>query len=789
MGDGLTLTGTASSTSTTRMAASLSTSTCHTLLAGSSWKSKAFSTNSTTLGLASQFMGGAGTSRQRLQTIDSPAFSELHPRSSFVLRPLLTPQQKEVLQRIQTLLARVPADLSGLHISKQEVDLLRDASQSLEELFLIVVVGEFNSGKSNFINALLGDNYCPVGILPTTENIQILRYQGKSPQEGKVDADGRSVSTQLFPYVSSQSMPSTQTFIRYLPVPWLSQANLVDTPGTNAVIREHEQLTEKFVPAADMILFVTSVERPFTESEKQFLAKISEWGKKVVIALNKADLVAPSMAWSTQAGNIDDAVDQESSTKHNLESVVDFVKSNAKNVLGHSPLVFPVSARTALRAKLALKALVDGGNTSNATKNPVPEPIANEMFERSGFADLEDYILNELTDDNKIKLKMETPLNIVDKLIRNYAQQLEARASIVWGDIETREMIQSSITEFQAELKSDFKQHLHKLENIFLRMKQASDHFMDNEVHIKNIPSLALKRNALKASYESQVCAHVNTQIDEVIHSMATWIVTRTARHAQSLAAIMQRSLGSPAAVATPLTSSTSSKVPMNVGISPDGSLNVAQQAERLRAAGVDFQQDRSQLRVDLQARCRELFDHVHREKEVARMVSAVQSSVFMTAAVELSAVGVGALVASAMLDTTGIAGAGALALTGLFIIPAQRVRAKKEMNAKIDEWHKAVEAAITAQFERELLAATSLVSDAVAPFLSWVDYESLKVRGLQHAVESIESEINALRRSIATFHNGKLSTSTNVPELPSNPKNDDSPTNSQPATPTTSAP
>ena len=65
------------------------------------------------------------------------------------------------------------------------------------------------------------------------------------------------------------------------PVEMLREINIVDTPGTNAVRREHEALTREFVPRSDLVLFITSADRPFTESERAFLQSIREWGKKV----------------------------------------------------------------------------------------------------------------------------------------------------------------------------------------------------------------------------------------------------------------------------------------------------------------------------------------------------------------------------------------------------------------------------------------------------------------------------------------------------------------------------
>ena len=57
-----------------------------------------------------------------------------------------------------------------------EISLVRDALQQLDELFLLVVVGEFNSGKSSIVNALLGGRFLAEGILPTTNEISVLKW-------------------------------------------------------------------------------------------------------------------------------------------------------------------------------------------------------------------------------------------------------------------------------------------------------------------------------------------------------------------------------------------------------------------------------------------------------------------------------------------------------------------------------------------------------------------------------------------------------------------------------------
>ena len=114
--------------------------------------------------------------------------------------------------------------------------------------------------------------------------------------------------------------------------PFLRDIHLVDTPGTTAITREHEALTQRFVPRADLILFVTSADRPFTESEHLFMERIREWGKKVVIVINKADILQ---------------------TPEDLDRIQTYVRDSVQTLLHFAPKLFPVSAKVALEAKVA----------------------------------------------------------------------------------------------------------------------------------------------------------------------------------------------------------------------------------------------------------------------------------------------------------------------------------------------------------------------------------------------------------------------------------------------------
>ncbi|MCL4732130.1 MAG: dynamin family protein, partial [Planctomycetes bacterium] len=154
-------------------------------------------------------------------------------------------QERELLRRLRDILIRHDFE-------DQLADQVSGLMHHLEELFLLVIVGEVKAGKSSFINSLLNADVCKVGAIPTTDRIHVLRY-GEAERER----------------VLEEFLLEKQ-----LPFDALRNLNIVDTPGTNSIVKRHAEITESFIPRCDLILFTTSVDRPFSETEKEFLGYI-----------------------------------------------------------------------------------------------------------------------------------------------------------------------------------------------------------------------------------------------------------------------------------------------------------------------------------------------------------------------------------------------------------------------------------------------------------------------------------------------------------------------------------
>jgi GTP-binding protein EngB required for normal cell division len=393
-------------------------------------------------------------------------------------RSFLSDREQDLRAREQELLGRLASALEAFGPDVQSTDLqrFREASEQLAGLFLLVIAGEFNSGKSSFINALLGERVLPEGVTPTTDRINLLRHG---------------------PEVTEQALEA-YLLERTHPAELLRELSVVDTPGTNAVIRRHEELTRDFIPRADLVLFVTSADRPFSESEREFLERIREWGKKIVFIVNKIDILAGA---AEQA------------------EVLAYVRDNATSLLGETPQVFPVSARRAVQAR-----------TSSDTA----------LWEQSGFDAVEEYLLRTLDQEERIRLKLLNPLNVGLRLAARYKEAAFDRLKLLSQDIEALQSIDAQLALFHQEMLRDFEPRLSRLELLLNEMEGRGQRFFDETIRLSRIRSL-LDSESVKRAFEREVVGDTPQQLDAEVGRLIDWIVERNLKVWQDVSQFVDR--------------------------------------------------------------------------------------------------------------------------------------------------------------------------------------------------------------------------------------------------------
>ena len=397
-----------------------------------------------------------------------------------MLQSMLTEEQNQLLRDEKEALAEIRLGLSHLNVPREALDTFQQAILQLDELFLLVVVGEFNAGKSALVNALLGEKVLAEGVTPTTSRVTLVKW-GEQIAEQIVDED-------LALYTH--------------PLPLLREVNIVDTPGTNAVIRRHERLTGEFVPRSDLVLFVTSADRPMTESERQFMERIRNWGKKVVLALNKTDILE---------------------SEADLQQVRSFVLEHAQQALGSTPECFPVSARLAQQAQV----------------EPDPDK-STRLRETSRLGALTDYVRATLDDTTRLRLKLDNPLGVAEHIIDQTQSVAREQADALTEDKGTVTAVESVITAYERELQTELGPRLAEVENILSRLKARGLDFFDSTMRLQRIADLA-RGDRVRAQFEKQVLADVPQQIEERVHRLIDWLVDKDIHQWQQVMNYLQR--------------------------------------------------------------------------------------------------------------------------------------------------------------------------------------------------------------------------------------------------------
>ena len=272
----------------------------------------------------------------------------------------------ELLHRLQ----RLSSTLNN-HKLKETVEGLR---KNIAEPFLFVVVGEVKAGKSSFVNALLEAEVCATDIEPCTDSIQQIVYS-ESQFVTQVEPSLRKIG---------------------LPIETLKDISIVDTPGTNTIIAEHQIITEKYIPNSDLTFFVLFAKNPYQKSAWDFLDFVSaEWRKKVVFILQQADLLKPA----------------------DLETNIERVKEYAKLKQIKSPIVFVTSA---------------------------DRELAGDR-ETSGFAPVRDYIKQMVASGEGYKIKLRSVGSTTQKIIDALANDVAALQTQLEADRKTVASIQQKI--------------------------------------------------------------------------------------------------------------------------------------------------------------------------------------------------------------------------------------------------------------------------------------------------------------------------------------------------------
>ncbi len=282
---------------------------------------------------------------------------------------------------------------------------LDEIDRGLGSPFLFVVCGEVNAGKSTLINGLFGRDLCRTNILPETD--RVLWYQFGE----------RAADVVVTPMLEE----------RHRPIGFLRDFNLIDTPGTNSIVKGHQEITLKFLPTADLILFVFPVTNPWGAATWNFISELTpECLQRVVFIIQQAD----------------------QREANDLKVILGHIKDLSMKRTGLVPPVFPVSGKLAYEAKRAT-------------------PFSAKALAASGFAELEQFISRKVCESPDRKAALDGWRGQAANALRSVEDQIEKQTVTLNVQGRFLDTIEREIDDIRERFVQRLPRHLVEVAEVF----------------------------------------------------------------------------------------------------------------------------------------------------------------------------------------------------------------------------------------------------------------------------------------------------------------------------------
>lgn len=575
------------------------------------------------------------------------------------MRQILPEQAVEALERERKLLGRVHGFLERFEPGGEEAHRVKELLDHLDDMFLLVVVGEVKAGKSSFINALLSADVLPEGPLPMTDMVHVL---GHGPDEAETQIE-------------------THVLKRTLPLDSLRRMNVVDTPGTNSPLKRHQEITESFLPRADIVFFVTSIDCPLTQTEIRLLGEIRQrWRKEIACILAKIDM-RPAQ---------DQAI------------VLEYLRDSIREHLGFAPAVFPVSSHMARQAQSA-------GD--------------DELLAASGLPEVESFIVENLSESQRILLKLRSPLGTVLDTLGGIDRSAASRLEVLEQDFLGWTAIQEQVDFAATSLKERAERHISPIHVSFENLEARGRHFLREVIRLKNLRLLSDPQR-FKETFGREVARDAAETIEAKVEDAARWLGEETK-------ALWERTLSH-----------------FNQTVS------LAKYRDAIPAGtGPRFQETRRETLDRIVENARRDLAGWNVESECKRIRELASRSLARLLGIEVIAAGMGATIVATVGATAvggiGLALAAAAALGGFFILPARRQKAVEGFEAGVRATRDAVLTAVREAVAAESERAAAAVLDAFAPFHDFYESRHRSLTEFREMAGRLRGEVTEFQASL----------------------------------------
>lgn len=411
---------------------------------------------------------------------------------------------------------------SSINIEGITTNVCAELRKKIENnVFNLVVLGQFKRGKTTLINALLGSEILPTAVVPLTSIATIIIY-GEDLDIKVYFNDGRVTTIEpenLHKYVTEKGNPKNEKEVQEVvityPSPYLKDGvRLIDTPGVGSVYEHNTDVAYQYLPKSDAALFLLSVDQPLSKAELEFLKDVREYSNRIFFLLSKADYFS----------------------EPELIEAIEFSMNILKETMETEVRIFPISAKLALEGKRS-------GDEAIVRKSRLPqfsEVLNNFLMNEKGKILLLSVTNNlmRLLSQTKFKLELEmksllTPLEeLQEKIVifeRKEKEVLEEKGDFdLLLDAEVKKIVSNILQEDLRIFRQEIISKIYKIiENRYkecshMSLKELRENLKKEiivEVKQSFLPWRIIEDEKLAKTFEVS-CKRFVTKIDETVDSL-----------------------------------------------------------------------------------------------------------------------------------------------------------------------------------------------------------------------------------------------------------------------------
>jgi hypothetical protein len=326
-----------------------------------------------------------------------------------------------------------------------------------------------------------------------------------------------------------------------------------------------------------------------------------------------------------------------------------------------------------------------------------------------------------LDEAERFRLKLQSPLGVARRALGEASALVAERLFVLQGDLAALDAIEARVAGGSAELVRDFGFRLSDVEKVLLDFERRGNAFFDERLRLGRFREL-FDRDRLRRDFEAEAVAALPYEVERRVDGVVDFLVEGELRQWQDVMALLAE---------------RPSARPSSAGRVDDR-----------------FAYDRSRLLESVREAALAAVEHYDAPGEARRLAEKVRESVAQAALLQVSALGLGTIVAAlastTAADVTGILAAGALSLIGLFLLPARREKARRELRAKVAAVRERLMSSLTASFEAERARAAARVREAIAPYADFVRSEKQRLEQAKRANEALSTRLEDLASRVA---------------------------------------